>query len=185
MTLMGKSRYFWSILLVSLALLGVGWIAVSKEPANPDLESSDLVEAPIAGYRAPQFTLSSTLGEEISLADYRGQPVVLNFWATWCPPCRAEVPHFQDASVKYNGQATILGIDQGEPLPIVADFASSFSLSYPLLLDPDSAVNRQYGVAALPTTVFVDSNGLVQEVYTGIVNKAVLEDRIERLLADR
>lgn len=181
---MGISRYFWSILLLSLALLGIGWIAVSKEPANQDIELSDLVEAPIAGYLAPQFTLSSTLGEEMALADYRGQPVVLNFWASWCPPCRAEVPHFQDASLKYNGQAVILGIDQGEPLPIVADFASAFRLSYPLLLDQDSAVNRQYGVAALPTTVFVDANGVVSEVYTGIVNGAVLEDRIERLLAE-
>jgi thiol-disulfide isomerase/thioredoxin len=118
------------------------------------------------------------------LADYRGQPVVINFWASWCPPCRAEVPHFQDASLKYNGQAAILGIDQGEPLPIVADFASAFRLSYPLLLDQDNAVNRQYGVAALPTTVFVDANGVVSEVYTGIINGAVLEDRIERLLAE-
>lgn len=182
---MGKSRYFWSILLVSLALLGIGWIAASKEPANPDIGPSDLVEAPIAGYLAPQFTLSSTLGEEITLADYRGRPVVLNFWATWCPPCRAEVPHFQDASVKYNGQAAILGIDQGEPLQVVADFASTFSLSYPLLLDQDNVVNRQYGVAALPTTIFVDADGLIREVYTGIVNRAVLEDRIERLLAEQ
>lgn len=182
---MGNSRYFWSILLVSLTLLGIGWIAVSKEPANPDVETPELVEAPIAGYRSPQFTLSSTLGEEISLADFRGQPVVLNFWATWCPPCRAEVPHFQDASVKYNGRAAILGIDQGEPLPVVADFASTYGLSYPLLLDLDGVVNRQYGVAALPTTVFVDANGTVREVYTGIVNGAVLEDRIERLLAEK
>ena len=181
---MGNSRYFWSILLLSLALLGIGWIAVSKEPANHDIDLSDLVEAPIVGYLGPQFTLSSTLGEEMALADYRGQPVVLNFWASWCPPCRAEVPHFQDASLKYNGQAAILGIDQGEPLPIVADFASAFRLSYPLLLDQDNAVNRQYGVAALPTTVFVDANGVVSEVYTGIINGAVLEDRIERLLAE-
>jgi cytochrome c biogenesis protein CcmG/thiol:disulfide interchange protein DsbE len=185
MPYMRKSRYFWSIFLVGLALLGVGWIANSKEPADPSLESSELVEAPIAGYLAPQFTLNSTQSEEITLADYRGQPVVLNFWATWCPPCRAEVPHFQDASVKYNGQATILGIDQGEPLPIIADFASTFNLSYPLLLDQDGAVNRQYGVAALPTTVFVDANGIVREVYTGIVTGAVLEDRIERLLVEK
>lgn len=182
---MGKSRYFWSILLVSLALLGIGWIAVSKEPVNQSDELTDLGEAPIAGYLAPQFTLSSTLDDEISLADYRGQPVVLNFWASWCPPCREEVPHFQDASVKYNGKAAILGIDQGEPLSIVADFGSTFSLSYPLLLDQDGVVNRKYGVVALPTTVFVDANGVIREVYTGIVNRAVLEDRIERLLAER
>lgn len=142
-----------------------------------------MTEAPIAGYIAPQFTLTSTVGEEIALADYLGQPVVLNFWATWCPPCRAEMPHFQAASVKYNGQAMILGVDQGEPASIVSDFGSALNISYPLLVDQDNSVNRSYGVSALPTTVLIDSKGVVAEVITGIVNQAVLEDRIERLIA--
>jgi thiol-disulfide isomerase/thioredoxin len=110
--------------------------------------------------------------------------VVLNFWATWCPPCRAEIPHFQESSVKYNGSAVILGVDQGEPLPIVSDFGSALGVTYPLLLDSDNAVNREYSVSALPTTVFIDGDGIVREVYSGIVNRAVLEDRIEKLLAE-
>jgi len=179
-----KSRFAWAILLVGIALLGFGWIAMSQESAVELAETEGLTEAPIAGYLAPQFTLNTTAGEEVNLIDYRGQPVVLNFWATWCPPCRAEVPHFQESSIKYNGQAVILGVDQGEPDSIVRDFGASFGLSYPLLLDQDSAVNRQYGVAALPTTIFVDSNGIVREVFTGIINRAVLEERIERLLAE-
>ena len=179
---MFNSRFTWSIIIVALALLGIGWIALSQEPVTSLDPGSDLTEAPIPGYLAPQFVLNSTVGEEISLEDYLGLPVVLNFWATWCPPCRAEVPHFQDASVKYNGRATIVGIDQGEPQSVVTDFANSFALSYPLLLDQDNSVNRQYGVSALPTTVFVDAQGVVREVYTGIINGAVLQDRIENLL---
>lgn len=179
-----KSRFSWTILLVGLALLGIGWIAVTQEYSNQISNNSELVEAPIPGYLAPKFSLISTTGEEVNLADYHGRPVVLNFWATWCPPCRAEVPHFQSASVKYNGQAIVLGIDQGEPLSIVADFGTSFGLSYPLLIDENSEVNRQFGVVALPTTIFVDADGIVREVYTGLVNKAVLEDRIDRLLME-
>lgn len=179
-----KSRFSWTIILIAAALLGGAWIAVSQESPAELSGSSGLTEAPIAGYIAPDFTLETIQGEELSLSDLRGQPVVLNFWASWCPPCRVEVPHFQAASVKFNGQAAIVGIDQGEPLSVVADFGALMGVSYPLLLDQDSTVNRQYGVAALPTTVFVGSDGVVRDVYTGIINQAVLEERIERMFAD-
>ena len=85
--------------------------------------------------------------------------------------------------MKYNGQVVVLGVDQGEPLPIVADFGAAFGVTYPLLLDTDSTVNRAYDVAALPTTVFIDAQGAVDEIFTGIVNLAVLEDRIEKMLS--
>ena len=179
-----KTRFGWTLLLLSLGLLGLGWIAYSQEPDASAGGGEGLTEAPAAGYLAPQFSLNSTLGKEISLADYRGRPVVVNFWATWCPPCRAEMPHFQGASVKYNGQAVVLGVDQGEPASIVSDFGNALGITYPLLVDQDNSVNRIYGVAALPTTFFIDGDGVISEVFTGIVNQAVLEDRIERLIAD-
>ena len=141
---MVRSRFAWTLFSLALLLLGAGWIVANKEELERPLGSAGLTEAPIAGYLAPSF----------SLADFRGQPVILNFWATWCPPCRAEVPHFQDASRRYNGQAAIIGIDQGEPLSVVADFGATFGLSYPLLLDPTNRVNRDYGIAALSTRRF-------------------------------
>ncbi|MFZ0545012.1 MAG: TlpA disulfide reductase family protein [Candidatus Promineifilaceae bacterium] len=179
-----KSRFEWVILILGIALIGGGWIAYSQEPTEVTFNADGLSEAPVAGYLAPSFTLTTLQGEEHSLADYQGRPIVLNFWATWCPPCRAEVPHFQDASRIYNGQVAIVGIDQGEPLSLVNDFAAQFGISYPLLLDPDNDVNRQYNVQALPTTVFIDSNGVIREVFTGIINSAVLQDRIEFLLQE-
>jgi peroxiredoxin len=180
-----KSRFEWVILIIGITLLGSGWIVYSREPAEATFNAEELTEAPIAGYLAPDFTLASLQGQEQSLSDYLGRPVVLNFWATWCPPCRAEIPHFQAASLKYNGQAAIIGVDQGEPASLVFDFASGFGITYPLLLDPDNAVNRQYRVVALPTTLFIDANGVVREVFTGIINNAVLEDRIEQLLREQ
>lgn len=165
-----------------LALLGGAWIVYSQEPVVDAAATAGVSEAPLAGYLAPDFTLNTIVGETVTLADFQGRPVILNFWATWCPPCRAEIPHFQEASVKYNGQVAILGIDQGEPANLVSDFAAGFNITYPLLLDPDNTANRLYNVQALPTTYFIDRQGLVREVYTGILNQAVLEDRIERLL---
>ena len=94
------------------------------------------------------------------------------------------MPHFQEVSVKYRGQAAVIGVDQGEPLPVVADFGAAMGITYPLLVDADNSVNQQYAVAALPTTVFIDKNGIIQEVYPGIVNRAILEDRIEKLLVE-
>ena len=179
-----KSRFVWAIVLVAVSLLGIGWISYSKEPAVSASSATGLTEAAIAGYLAPQFALNNTCGEEVKLTDFRGRPVVVNFWATWCPPCRAEIPHFQDASVKYNGQVVVLGVDQGEPLSVVGDFGAALGVTYPLLLDTDNSVSRQYGVVALPKTVFVDADGVVREVFTGIINRAVLEDRIEKLISD-
>jgi cytochrome c biogenesis protein CcmG/thiol:disulfide interchange protein DsbE len=181
---MQKSRLGWAIALVAIGLLGLLWISYSKEPPIGAAAEAGLTEAAIAGYLAPQFTLKNTFGEEVSLADFRGRPVVLNFWASWCPPCRAEIPHFQDASTKYNGQAVVLGVDQGEPLSVVGDFGAALGITYPLLLDSDNSVSRDYGVAALPKTVFIDSDGVIREMFTGIVNRAVLQDRIEKLLAE-
>jgi peroxiredoxin len=171
-------------LLVVVALAGLAWIVYSRVPPGATESAAGLTEAPIAGYLAPTFTLDTFNGETVALADLRGRPVVLNFWATWCPPCRIELPYFQEASVRYNGRVTIVGVDQGEPASVVGPFAAELGLSYPLALDDDSRVNRLYRVNALPTTVFVDADGVVEEVYLGIINGAVLEERIERLLAE-
>ena len=76
------------------------------------------------------------------------------------------------------------GVDQGEPLSVVGDFGAALGVTYPLLLDSDNSVSRQYGVVALPKTIFVDADGVVREVFTGIVNRAVLQDRIEKLLSE-
>jgi cytochrome c biogenesis protein CcmG, thiol:disulfide interchange protein DsbE len=177
-------RLWWALVWLGVALLGSGWIFLSRAPATAVAETTGLSEAPQVGFLAPDFTLTGTNGKQVSLSDYRGQPVVLNFWATWCPPCRAEMPFFQNASVKYNGRAVILGIDQAESAATVTTFAAQVGVSYPLLLDLDSAVNLRYNIRALPTTIFIDASGVIREIHVGIISQAVLEDRIERLLVD-
>ncbi len=186
---MVRLRFERTILLVVLTALGITWILLSREQTS---QSSPilLTEAPIVGHLAPDFTLTTSLGETVSLTDFvdrygdSGRPVILNYWASWCGPCRIETPHFQNASLKYKNQAVILGINQGEPASTVTEFAVSYGLTYPLLVDEDSAVNMTYGVNSLPTTIFVDRKGVVREVFVGILTQAVLEDRLNRLLEE-
>lgn len=185
---MRQSRRFErTILLLVLAMLGSAWIAYSQETVTRR-DDSMLPEAPIVGRLAPEFTLQTPTGEVVALSDFvdrsgvSGRPVVLNYWASWCGPCRLETPQFQSASVKYGNQIAILGINQGEDARTITEFGVSFGLTYPLLIDQDNSVNKLYGVANLPTTIFIDRSGVVREVFVGILNKAVLEQRLGRLL---
>lgn len=184
-----KTRFEWSILLLLAALLGTAWIVVSREPVLQANGPITLTEAPIVGHPAPEFTLQTAVGQTITLSEMtkqagsNGKPVVLNFWASWCAPCRVEMPSLQQASVTYNGRVAFIGINQGEDFSTITDFGSEYNVTYPLLIDPDNRVNRLYEVNSLPTTVFVDQNGVVREVVIGILSEAVLQDRVEGMLA--
>jgi peroxiredoxin len=178
-----KNRFEWIIWIVVAALLGGAWIFVSKEEIKePDILT--LTEAPIVGHLAPDFTLQTAVGESYTLSDFRGQPVVLNFWASWCGPCRMEMPFFERTQLKYNGQAAVIGVNQGESAQTVQEFSVRQNINYPLLVDDDNAVNLSYNIVSLPTTIFINADGVVEEVIVGVVNQAVLEDRIEGMIAE-
>jgi len=179
-----RARLEWLTLITLVFLLGAGWIYLSREVGG-DNEPMPLTTAPYIGNLAPDFTLQTHDGQTVTLRDYTadgGMPVVLNFWATWCPPCRVEMPYFENASALYDGRAAILGLNQAESTAIIGDFARAHGLSYPLLADEDMTVNHLYGVLNLPTTIFIDKNGVVREVLIGTISQAVLEDRIDALL---
>lgn len=171
-------------------VLGTAWIVLSREPVTQASGPITLTEAPIVGHLAPDFTLQTAVGQTITLSEIvdtagvAGQPVVLNFWASWCAPCRVEMPSLQQASVKYNGHVAFIGINQGEDFSTITDFGNEYNVTYPLLMDPDNRVNFLYEVNSLPTTVFVDQNGIVREVVIGILSAAVLQDRVESMLAE-
>ncbi|MFW5940242.1 MAG: TlpA family protein disulfide reductase [Chloroflexota bacterium] len=179
---MPQSRFTWTLLLIGSFLLGVAWIMESREEPTTAEAASSVMEAPAAGHLAPDFTLETLNGDSFTLSDYRGQPVVLNFWATWCPPCRAEIPFFQAASRTYNGQVAVVGIDDGEPRGIVAPYVAEMGMTYPVPLDETSEVSRRYRISSLPTTFFIDSAGTIQNIHIGILNQAVLDDQISQLL---
>ncbi len=178
-----RERLEWMTLIVLVSLMGAGWIYISRETS--DAEPMPVTTAPYVGNLAPDFTLQTIDDQTITLRDFTaegGTPVVLNFWATWCPPCRVEMPYFESVNNLYDGEVAILGLNQAESARVIADYARDHGLAYPLLVDEDMRVNNLYGVLNLPTTIFIDRNGVVREVLIGTISQAVLEDRIEELL---
>jgi peroxiredoxin len=181
-----RERLAWLGVLALVALMGISWIALSRDDA-PGLLPIPAAQAPFVGNLAPDFTLQTIDGRTVTLADYtqgEGMPVVLNFWATWCPPCRVEMPFFERASQTYEGRVAILGVNQAEKVETIADYARRNGLTYPLLADTEMKVNNLYAVLNLPTTLFIDRNGVVREILIGTISQAVLEDRIETLLEE-
>jgi peroxiredoxin len=182
-----KSVWFWVTLIGLVLILGGWWIVFSRTLVGSygavDGEAIVLESAPVAGHPAPDFELVSVDGDVVHLSDFKGTPVILNFWATWCGPCRAEFPDFQRASVDNAGRLVIIGVnhtsaDQADRVP---DFLNDFGITFPILLDEDGEVVETYRILGLPTTIFIDSNGVVNEVFTGPINQAYIESKISEL----
>ncbi len=136
------------------------------------------------GERVPDFTLPSLGGECVRLADLRGRPLVLNFWASWCNPCRKEFPLLADARDRHeDDELEVLGITHDDIVSDSRRFAGEEGADWPLLVDEDSAVADALGVTAIPQTFFVDADGRVRAHLYGFTTARELEARIRRVLA--
>ncbi|GIW08433.1 MAG: hypothetical protein KatS3mg060_3238 [Dehalococcoidia bacterium] len=139
--------------------------------------------APVVGGAAPEFSLPTLDGRTVSLASLKGKPVLLNFWATWCAPCREEMPLIQRAAARYASSGlTVLAIDVQEGEALVQPFVDEFGLTFPVLLDKNGEVVSRYRVRGIPTTVFIDRGGIIQSVYLGPMDETILESRLNGIL---
>lgn len=180
-----QKKATWRGLILLLAALGMVWIALSRVPVKPTEARSEQPAAPRAGYIAPDFTLNTLDGGAITLSDLRGQAVLVNFWASWCPPCRAEMPAIQRVYERYRDQGfTVLAVDLQESDRQVAAFSSSLGLTFPILMDRDGSVFNRYQVKALPSTFFVDRQGVIRDVAVGgPMAEPFIESQVMELLA--
>jgi peroxiredoxin len=125
------------------------------------------------GNRAPDLALQDLSGETVRLSDYAGQPVMINFWAVWCGFCRVELPEMQSVYESYQDQGfAILAVDVQEEASHVADFAEELGLTFPILLDTQGEGTRSYRIRGLPTSYFVDRNGVIIGKQVGPVDEA-------------
>lgn len=131
------------------------------------------VPAPAVGHPAPAFALKTLSGRTIRLASLHS-PVLLNFWATWCTACKSEMPLLSAWYRTHHGSVTLLGIDQQESASSVAAYVRKYHIPYTILLDSDGAVSARYNVSGLPTSLLVDSGGIVRAVHAGTLDGAFL-----------
>jgi len=179
-----NSKTTWHGLMALLLALGVAWIALSRVPADAISARTDRPPAPQVGFAAPDFALETLDGQTIRLSDLRGQAVLINFWATWCPPCRAEMPAIQQVYDRYRDRGfTVLAVNLQEGDPQVASFAARLDLTLPILMDRSGDVFARYRGRALPSTFFVDRAGIIQNVTVGgPMAQAFLESQVTDLL---
>ena len=159
--------------------------AKAADSAAPDGSGGQL-----QGKAAPAFSLVSTDGKKVSLSDFKGKPVVVNFWATWCGPCKLEMPWFEEFSKKYKDQGlVVLGLNQDDGLAPaeVARAAQHIGVSYPVLMpDKDDAISKQYGgVDYLPETFYIDRTGKIVSVSAGAPSKDQMQGLIEMAMAGK
>ena len=158
-----------------LAVLMIGWVGVGCVSA-----------APAARKPAPDFTVKTLEGNSLKLSSLKGKVVLLDFWATWCPPCRAEIPHFKELYSQYKGKGLeIIGlsIDQdGEAA--VRPFAKENGINYPLAIGNQALTQVYGGILGIPTTFLIDKQGKIAQKYIGYHEKEVFEKEIQALLAE-
>lgn len=172
--------YLLGGLLIGLAL-GLG--VFLGLPAERATGSSDASQAgAVLGEPAPEFSLQDALGHEHTLSHYRGEVVLLNFWATWCAPCRLEMPAIQERYDRFAEQGlSVLALNFDEPQAEVQAFGDELGLSFPLLLDPGGTVQRLYRIRGYPTSVFLDQSGVVRKIHIGIMTEDQLDDALFEL----
>lgn len=163
-------------------------ITLVKDGTQPPAGGDNALSpgTPLEGKQAPGFTLTDLSGNKVSLSDFKGRPVVVNFWATWCGPCQLEMPWFQQFAAKYKAQGlVVLGIDQDDtdmPKGQIAAVAKKIGVTYPILL-PSKTIDKTYDLADyLPETFYVNRQGVVVDHSLGVPSKDQMEAEIQKAL---
>jgi thiol-disulfide isomerase/thioredoxin len=168
----------------------------SSAPASTAADSSamDIPPSPLQDKAAPAFTLKDTTGRKVSLADYKGRPVIVDFWATWCAPCKVEIPWLEQFHTQYAGQGLeILGVSEddldaddraklAQEKKDIADKAAQLKINYPVLIDDAQVATPYGGIDGLPTTFFIDRNGKVVASTVGLAPREEIEADIKKAI---
>lgn len=169
------------IVIIIIAVFVMQNSLKKSEIAAGELQNNENTGLDI-GSLAPDFILNSLNGKQIQLSSFRGQKAtVINFWATWCPPCREEMPLFDDVYLSNKDKIEILGINLQESKTAINDFLEEIPVTYPLLLDPNREVKELYNVFTQPVTYFIDKDGIIADKKFGPLTEREIEDKFAKL----
>jgi peroxiredoxin len=184
---MNKIQFSFFFTIAALILvLGAAWIWISI-PGEDSTTQGEL-QVPQSGFYAPDFTLETIDQESYTLSELRGRPILVNFWASWCPPCRSEMPAMQRVYEDLQEQGFIVlavNSTHQDNLEDAIAFSQTHELEFPILLDRDGSVGNLYEIRSLPTSFFIDPEGTIQDVVIGgPMSEALLRIRVEQLLKE-
>ena len=169
-----------ALALITIALLGL-LVVQACTPSSQAIQGGQQ-EASVGinvGEIAPDFTLTDLDGNELSLSDFRGKAVFINFWATWCPPCRAEMPEIESVYQDYKDKGVVvIGVDILETEELVREFVQRGGYTWTFVIDQTGEVSARYNIQAIPTSFFIDREGVIQAINIGAMTKRAMEARM-------
>ena len=170
-------------LVAGLLLIGFAFVFMASPKSRGNAESLSSVEPVAVNFAAPELSLENLTGRTEALTDYRGSVVLVNNWATWCPPCKAEMPTLAAYYNEHKSEGfTIIAIEAGDSVDVGSPFVQNYHLEFPVWLDPNGASLRAFGNGTLPNSYVIDGSGTVRYAWTGEIDKAMLEKYVTPLL---
>lgn len=172
-------------LLVGAGLAIILYFGLGFADRNSDQDEGiagvSLPESAAVGHPAPDFELNTLMGESVKLSELRGKIVLINFWATWCEPCKVEMPFFEKLYQEPGSELEILAVNFDESPQVVSQFIDELGLNFPILLDPGGIVQNLYRVRGYPTTFVIDKTGVVQFHHIGLFAEDQLSHYLDQL----
>jgi len=181
-TFLSKVSHKWGMFHLAVVALSILWIIFSTISAQQS--DTTFNQIPQKGFSAPDFLLQDLSGQEINLQDFRGQAIILNFWATWCPPCKAEMPDLEQVNLQYQNKGlVVIGINRTdqENYSEVPEFIVTNKITFPILLDVNGLVADTFKAYAYPATIFIDKEGIIRAQHVGQLNVSTLKKNLEKI----
>jgi peroxiredoxin len=183
----GALRNILATIAVGLVIVGLVWFFDRPNAAGVQaitLSASPTGPAPRLEREAPDFSVRTLGGEDVRLSDFRGRPVWINFWATWCPPCRAEAPDIQEVYEAHESEGlVVLAISIGESTNTVADYIKRTGMTVTVGIDEGTNVAAQYRIVGIPTHFFIDREGVLREWRIGSMSKKTMESKVGEIMS--
>ena len=166
------------ILLGGLAIgVGIGIAVLFGFDYSADSDNPN----PAIGSEAPDINLQTLLGDEVRLSQFRGSPVLINFWATWCQPCQIEMPYIQNRFDQYRPDIVVLAVNFDEPVSSVQQFVKEQNFTFDVLLDTGGRIQELYQIRGYPTTYFVDAEGIIRVIHIGFMTESQLDEYLTKV----